>query len=93
MILHNNYAFFIDSTNLELTKTECDVFAYLLARKGEIISSLNIDKGIYKRILLNKSYSPTIAGHVLKIRQKLKKVTPELEYIKTFPGSGYLFVV
>lgn len=75
---------------LELTGTEFNVLAYLLANAGKVISKEQLTELVLHRKLA--AYDRAIDVHVSRVRQKLLKLGGEQSLIKTIRGVGYQFV-
>lgn len=80
----------IDGQVLDLTGTEFNVLGYLLANAGSVVSKEQLTERVLHRPLA--AYDRAIDVHVSRVRQKLAKLLPEQEMIKTVRGVGYQFV-
>lgn len=80
----------VNDTCLELTGTEFNVLAYLLNSAGTVISKEQLTELVLHRKLT--AYDRAIDVHVSRVRQKLAKILPGSEMIKTVRGVGYQFV-
>lgn len=80
----------IQEQMLELTGTEFNVLAYLLANAGKVLSKEQLTELVLHRKLT--AYDRSIDVHVSRVRQKIAKYLPDLELIKTVRGVGYQFV-
>lgn len=75
---------------LDLTGTEFNVLAYLLANAGTVISKEQLTELVLHRKLA--AYDRAIDVHVSRVRQKLAQHLDDQELIKTIRGVGYQFV-
>lgn len=75
---------------LDLTGTEFNVLAYLLANAGTVISKEQLTELVLHRKLA--AYDRAIDVHVSRVRQKLAQHLGDQELIKTIRGVGYQFV-
>lgn len=75
---------------LDLTGTEFNVLAYLLANAGTAISKEQLTELVLHRKLA--AYDRAIDVHVSRVRQKLANYLDGKELIKTIRGVGYQFV-
>jgi DNA-binding response OmpR family regulator len=75
---------------IELTGTEFNVLAYLLANAGQVLSREQLTELVLHRKLT--AYDRAIDVHVSRVRQKLARHLPNSELIKTLRGVGYQFV-
>jgi two-component system OmpR family response regulator/two-component system response regulator CpxR len=75
---------------LDLTGTEFNVLAYLLANAGTVISKEQLTELVLHRKLA--AYDRAIDVHVSRVRQKLAQHLGNQELIKTIRGVGYQFV-
>lgn len=75
---------------LELTSAEFNVLAELMAQAGVIVSKEALTQSVLHRKLT--AYDRAIDVHVSRVRQKLARLLPGQELIKTVRGAGYLFV-
>ena len=75
---------------LELTGTEFNVLGYLLANAGSVIGKEKLTELVLHRPLA--AYDRAIDVHVSRVRQKLAKIYPDQELIKTVRGMGYQFI-
>ncbi len=80
----------VNGQALELTGTEFNVLAYLLNNAGTVISKEQLTELVLHRKLT--AYDRAIDVHVSRVRQKLAKMLPDNELIKTVRGVGYQFV-
>jgi len=75
---------------VELTSTEFDLLALLLAHAGQVVSKEAISDQVMGRRLA--MYDRSIDMHVSKVRKKLGPLPDGSERIKTVRSSGYLYV-
>ncbi len=75
---------------LEVTGTEFNVLAYLLANSGTVMSKEQLTELVLHRKLT--AYDRAIDVHVSRVRQKLAEHFKDKELIKTIRGVGYQFV-
>ncbi|MCP4597417.1 response regulator transcription factor [Neptuniibacter sp.] len=80
----------IQGEELELTGTEFNVLAYLLANAGSVLSKEQLTELVLHRKLA--AYDRAIDVHVSRVRQKLAQQFADQELIKTIRGVGYQFV-
>lgn len=80
----------IAQQSLELTGTEFNVLAYLMNNAGTVISKEQLTELVLHRKLT--AYDRAIDVHVSRVRQKLGKLLPNCDVIKTVRGVGYQFV-
>ena len=77
-------------TPLELTSAEFNVITQFMQNPGVVLSKAKLTERVLHRELT--AYDRAIDVHVSRVRQKLSKVLPEQELIKTVRGEGYLFI-
>lgn len=75
---------------LQLTGAEFDILAILMQQQGQIVSKAKLTEQVLHRKLTR--YDRSIDVHVSRVRQKLSEQCPEVEWIKTVRGAGYIFV-
>ncbi|WP_286240915.1 response regulator transcription factor [Neptuniibacter halophilus] len=75
---------------VELTGTEFNVLAYLLANAGSVLEKEQLTELVLHRKLA--AYDRAIDVHVSRVRQKLGRLLPGRELIKTVRGVGYQFI-
>lgn len=80
----------INGELLELTGTEFNVLAYLIANAGNVLEKEQLTELVLHRKLA--AYDRAIDVHVSRVRQKLAKHLSDAELIKTIRGVGYQFV-
>lgn len=74
---------------VELTGTEYQILALLMANKGSIVSKEDISEEVLDRKL--SQYDRSIDMHVSNIRRKLSAHSDQ-DKIKTVRGAGYIFL-
>lgn len=74
---------------MELTTTEFKVLQTLMIEAGKVVdkNSLNL-AALGRRI---EAYDRSIDMHVSNLRKKIQQIEPDLQYIKTIRGVGYMF--
>lgn len=80
----------VNNHTIELTGTEFNVLAYLIANAGSVL-----EKGQLTELVLHRklaAYDRAIDVHVSRVRQKLAEHLSGKELIKTVRGVGYQFV-
>lgn len=82
---------YVAGTLLDLTSAEFNVLFQLMQQPGTIISKSVLTEKVLHRQLT--AYDRSIDVHLSRVRQKLSKVIPQIELIKTVRGEGYLFVL
>lgn len=75
---------------VELTGTEFNVLAYLIANAGSVLDKEQLTELVLHRKLM--AYDRAIDVHVSRVRQKLGQYSSNKELIKTVRGVGYQFV-
>ena len=78
---------FLNGQEISLTKKEFDVL-YLMASKPESVFSKN---ELFERVCGYDSLgdTSTLTVHINRLRDKLKEIDPDTDYIKTIWGRGY----
>lgn len=78
---------FLNGQEISLTKKEFDVL-YLMASKPETVFSKN---ELFERVWGYDSLgdTSTLTVHINRLRDKLKEIDPDTDYIKTIWGRGY----
>lgn len=72
---------------LELTKTEFDLLKVLIMNKGQIVTKSILFDHVWGT--KESADENTLNVHISKIRNKLKNIQPEEEYIETIWKIGY----
>ncbi len=80
----------LNGKEVELTSTEFELLALLLAHAGEVVGKEHISSRVLGRRLA--AYDRSIDMHVSKLRKKLGLRPDGSERIKTVRGAGYLYV-
>lgn len=75
---------------LQLTGAEFDLLVILVQQQGVIVSKAELTERVLHRTL--SRYDRSIDVHVSRVRQKLNEILPEIEWIKTVRGAGYIFI-
>lgn len=78
---------YLNGQEISLTKKEFDVL-YLMASKPETVFAKN---ELFERVWGYDSLgdTSTLTVHINRLRDKLKEIDPETDYIKTIWGRGY----
>lgn len=79
----------VDNQEVVLTNKEFDLFYFLACNPNVVFSKEDLFKEIWKYDSMGET--STITVHVNRIRDKIKEVSPESEYIHTVWGHGYRF--
>ncbi|GAA0379554.1 response regulator transcription factor [Bacillus horti] len=77
----------VHTTELELTAKEYMILELLLKSKGKVFSKANLYESVWQEDYFGDDN--VIKTHVSNLRNKLKKVSPEEDYIETVWGMGY----
>lgn len=83
-----DYRVHYDTTPINLTKKEFDIFQYLVLNKNRVITRLQLTEHIWGDILEVNSDSNFIDVHVRNLRKKLDKHAP-IEWFETVRNVGY----
>lgn len=78
---------YVDGQGITLTATEMKILELFLLQPQKVFSKANLFESIW-----NEEYTiddNTLNVHISRLRQKLKKVNPNEEYIETLWGLGY----
>lgn len=78
---------YVDGQEITLTATEMKILELFLLQPQKVFSKANLFESIW-----NEEYTiddNTLNVHISRLRQKLKKVNPNEEYIETLWGLGY----
>ncbi|MDE7198999.1 MAG: response regulator transcription factor [Lachnospiraceae bacterium] len=81
---------YVDGQEITLTATEMKILELFLLQPQKVFSKANLFESIW-----NEEYTiddNTLNVHISRLRQKLKKVNPNEEYIETLWGLGYRLV-
>jgi DNA-binding response OmpR family regulator len=76
------------SRSTELTRREMDIVAYLFRRKDRIVSKKELLKEVWQYADAEIE-TRTVDIHVLKLRKKVKALSPDTDFIMTVRGEGY----
>jgi len=77
----------IDNTEIELTTKEFMILEMLMKYKDKVFTKANLYESIWCEEYLGDDNS--IKTHISNLRNKIKKVKPNEEYIETVWGLGY----
>lgn len=73
---------------LTLTPTEFTILKILLEHQGSVVSSEDLFHGLWNDEYYHKANN-TITVHIRHLREKMKEIDPEINYIQTVWGIGY----
>lgn len=79
----------LGAKEVELTKREFDILAYLAQNPGKAISRSEINAAVFGYDV--SGYEDTISVHINHIRAKLESDLAAPQYIRTVRGVGYAF--
>ena len=79
---------FIDGEEIQLTPTEFEILKILIERKGNVVTSEELFKIVWKDEYFNKNNN-TIPTHIRHLREKMNDYIEKPKYIKTVWGVGY----
>ena len=88
LIIEENQQAFIKNEELNLTKTEMKVFYYLLLNRGTILTYEKILEYIWSYDD-DKITTDNLYNIVKKLRQKIRVISEQREYIETVKNVGY----
>lgn len=77
----------VNDVELELTAKEYMLLEILIKNSGKVFSKANLYESIWKEEYLGDDN--TVKIHISNLRNKLKKINPDEEYIETVWGLGY----
>lgn len=77
----------IDHTDIELTAKEYMILELLLKHDGKVFTKSNLYESVWQDEYLGDDNA--VKTHISNLRNKLKKVSPNEEYIETVWGLGY----
>ena len=80
---------FVGDTEIFLTNKEFDLLFYLAESPNKVFSKEMLFMEIWNYESIGETSTVTV--HVNRIRDKIKEVDPDLEYIHTVWGKGYRF--
>lgn len=84
----NTHECLLNEKPIILTPTEFSILRILCERKGEVVSSEQLFKKIWKDEYYSKSNN-TITVHIRHLREKINDTFEDPKYIKTIWGVGY----
>jgi len=89
MVNHDNYSVLIKGKKLDLTPVEFRMLTMFINHPGRVYNRDQILNTVFDdgRIVLDR----TVDTHIKNLRQKLKDVNPEKDYIRSIYGIGYSF--
>lgn len=79
----------VNGVEVTLTKKEFQVLFILASKPTEIFSKNELFENVWGYDSLGDTSTLTV--HINRLREKLKEVSPETNYIKTIWGRGYKF--
>lgn len=85
----NNYKGFCNNVDIKLTKTEFNLLRILMENKNRVVTKSILFDGVWDD--LNSADENTLNVHISNVRNKLKKINPNKEYIETIWSIGYKF--
>jgi len=77
--------------NIELTPKEFEILKLMALNKNIVLTKEQIYESIWQVDALGDASTVTV--HVKRVREKLSKANPKVEYISTIWGVGYKFTV
>ncbi|MNM71573.1 Sensory transduction protein regX3 [compost metagenome] len=77
----------VNDVELELTAKEYMLLEILIKNSGKVFSKSNLYESIWKEEYLGDDN--TVKIHISNLRNKLKKINPDENYIETVWGLGY----
>ncbi|MGM1045695.1 MAG: response regulator transcription factor [Bacillota bacterium] len=77
----------VGETEMELTAKEYRILELLLKHGGKVFTKSNLYESVWKDEYLGDDNA--VKTHISNLRNKLKKVNPNEEYIETVWGLGY----
>ena len=80
---------YIDDNEINLTNKEFDLLYFLASSPDTVYSKETLANEIWQYDSIGATSTVTV--HVNRIRDKIKEVNPELEYVYTVWGKGYRF--
>ena len=80
---------FVNGTELNLTNKEFDLLYFLAASPDTVFSKEELFNKIWNYDSIGET--STITVHVNRIRDKIKEVNPDIDFIHTVWGKGYRF--
>ena len=76
---------------VELTPKEFEILKLMASNKNVVLTKEQIYESIWQADALGDASTVTV--HVKRVREKLHKANPKIEYISTIWGVGYKFTV
>ena len=77
----------LNGKELELTAKEYEILELLVRNKGKVFTKANLYETVWGSEYLGDDNS--VKTHISNLRNKLKKASPDQEYIETVWGLGY----
>lgn len=77
----------VSGTEIELTATEYMILELLMGHTGKVFTKANLYESIWQEEYLGDDNA--VKTHISNLRSKLKKVSPDEQYIETVWGLGY----
>lgn len=77
----------ISGTNLDFTSKEYTILELMLSNPAKLFSKANLFESVWNEVYYNEDN--TLKVHMSNLRNKLKAVSPNEEYIETVWGMGY----
>lgn len=77
----------VNNLELELTAKEYMILELLIKNKGKVFTKANLYESIWEDEYLGDDNA--VKTHISNLRNKLKKASPDNEYIETVWGLGY----
>ena len=90
MVNIKTYECRLDDKKIALTPTEFSILKILIEEKGNVVSSEQLFREIWRDEYFSKNNN-TIPTHIRHIREKLNDSIEKPKYIKTVWGVGYKF--
>ncbi len=78
----------LEKKPLILTPTEFTILKILLEQQGKVVSSESLFHHLWHDEYYHKANN-TISVHIRHLREKMKEIDPEINYIQTIWGIGY----
>ena len=77
----------IDDNHIDLTPTEFDILTLLVSQPGRVFTRLQLLEAAQG--ISYEGYERSVDVHIKNLRQKLRAVDPDTNYIETVFGVGY----
>lgn len=77
----------VDDVEIELTAKEYMILKMLIQHRGKVFTKANLYESVWQDEYLGDENA--VKTHISNLRNKLKKVNPNEEYIETVWGLGY----